>query len=138
MEAFDILLPDEIEISSLNDQQLADFRNRHLGFVWQTPSLLPEFSALENVMMPLLIRGVPPDAASGKARDRLAEVGLSGPDVAPCWRIVRRRTAARGFGPGAGGNPKVLLADEPTGSLDFRTGESIFALLNRGARRTTR
>lgn len=64
------------DLGALSDSQLADFRNKSLGFVWQSPSLLPEFSALENVMMPLLIRATEPEEAVAKARAKLDEVGL--------------------------------------------------------------
>ena len=117
------------EISSLSDDALADFRNREIGFVWQNPSLLPEFTALENVMMPLLIRGTASQKAALTARARLAEVGLgergshragelSGGEQ---QRVVLARALA--------GRPRVLLADEPTGNLDFRTSEAIIELL---------
>src|SRR5271163_2845948 len=64
------------EISGLSDSERADFRNREIGFVWQIHYLLPEFTALENVMMPLLIRGVSQDSAAPKAHERLKAVGL--------------------------------------------------------------
>src|SRR5690348_17135634 len=64
-------------ISGLTDSAQADFRNREIGFVWQGHYLLPEFTALENVMMPLLIRGVSPGQASSDSLARLSEVGLS-------------------------------------------------------------
>jgi lipoprotein-releasing system ATP-binding protein len=119
----------EQDIARLRDQELATFRNRSVGFVWQNPSLLPEFTALENVMMPLLIRGIPRRTASTRAASLLAEVGLaerirhlsgelSGGEQ---QRVVLARALV--------GMPKVLLADEPTGNLDFRTAESIMNLL---------
>jgi lipoprotein-releasing system ATP-binding protein len=100
-----------------------------VGFVWQIHSLLAEFSALENVMMPLLIRGQAREAAVPIALARLDEVGLhnrashragelSGGEQ---QRVVLARALV--------GDPAVLLADEPTGSLDFRTGEMIMDLL---------
>jgi len=118
------------EISGLADGEQADFRNREIGFVWQTHYLLPEFTALENVMMPLLIRGVPHASAAEEARARLDEVELgarwshragelSGGEQ---QRVVLARALV--------GRPSVLLADEPTGNLDFRTGEMIFQLLS--------
>jgi lipoprotein-releasing system ATP-binding protein len=117
------------DIASLSDQEQSRFRNEHLGFLWQNPSLLPEFTALENVMMPLLIRGAARQAASARALELLKEVGLaqrarhlsgelSGGEQ---QRIVLARALA--------GNPQILLADEPTGNLDFRTGENILNLL---------
>jgi len=116
-------------ICRLPADELAKFRNRELGFVWQIQSLLGEFTAVENVMMPLLIRGLAREDAEKVALTRLDEVGLrnraehragelSGGEQ---QRIVLARALA--------GDPKVLLADEPTGNLDFRTGEMIMDLL---------
>jgi lipoprotein-releasing system ATP-binding protein len=116
-------------IVDLADHDLAAFRNRQVGFVWQNPSLLPEFTALENVMMPLLIRGVPPLAATETAKARLREVGLEN-------RILHRSGELSGgeqqrvaLARALAGEPAFLLADEPTGSLDFRTGEAIIGLV---------
>ena len=117
------------EISGLADSEQADFRNREIGFVWQIHYLLPEFTALENVMMPLLIRGWSHGKAASESWARLDEVGLrarashragelSGGEQ---QRVVLARALV--------GRPAVLLADEPTGNLDFRTGEMIFDLL---------
>ena len=117
------------EISGLADSERAEFRNREIGFVWQIHYLLPEFTALENVMMPLLIRGEPHARAASESEARLDEVGLrerawhragelSGGEQ---QRVVLARALV--------GKPSVLLADEPTGNLDFRTGEMIFELL---------
>ncbi|MCC7340209.1 MAG: ABC transporter ATP-binding protein [Bryobacterales bacterium] len=117
------------DITRLNEQRLAEFRNRTLGFVWQTHYLLPEFTALENVAMPLRIRGVSAEEAEERAMERLREVGLearshhlsgelSGGEQ---QRVVLARALV--------GNPKVLLADEPTGNLDGQTGERIIGLL---------
>jgi lipoprotein-releasing system ATP-binding protein len=119
-----------VEISGLADSEQADFRNREIGFVWQTHYLLPEFTALENVMMPLLIRGVPHALAAAEALARLDEVEL-GPRSShragelsggEQHRVVLARALV--------GRPSVLLADEPTGNLDFRTGEMIFQVLS--------
>jgi lipoprotein-releasing system ATP-binding protein len=118
------------DICQLPANELAEFRNRELGFVWQIHSLLAEFTALENVMMPLLIRGQSREEAQPVSLARLEEVGL-------------RNRASHRAGELSGGeqqrvvlaralvcNPRVLLADEPTGSLDFRSGEMIMDLVD--------
>jgi lipoprotein-releasing system ATP-binding protein len=118
------------DIVSLGEQELASFRNNEIGFVWQNPSLLAEFTALENVMMPLLIRGEDRGTAAQVAGDRLAEVGLAARASHRAGELSggeqQRVSLARALVTG----PHVLLADEPTGNLDFRTGETIIALLN--------
>ncbi|MCU0227540.1 MAG: ABC transporter ATP-binding protein [Bryobacterales bacterium] len=120
----------DTDITRMDEQRLAEFRNRTLGFVWQTHYLLPEFTALENVSMPLRVRGVGRLEAESAAMERLREVGLearwhhlsgelSGGEQ---QRVVLARALV--------GKPKVLLADEPTGNLDARTGDRIIGLLD--------
>jgi lipoprotein-releasing system ATP-binding protein len=118
------------QITDLTDTEQADFRNREIGFVWQIHYLRPEFTALENVMMPLLIRGWARERAAADSLAKLDDVGLrarashragelSGGEQ---QRVVLARALV--------GKPSVLLADEPTGNLDFRTGGMIFDLLS--------
>lgn len=117
------------DISSLSDAELAEFRNREIGFVWQNHSLLPEFTALENVMMPLLIRGVRVADAAPVSLARLDEVGLQNRASHRAGELSGGEQQRVALARALAGNPTVLLADEPTGNLDFRTGEMIVALL---------
>ncbi len=116
-------------ITLLEAAKLAEFRNRKMGFVWQQSSLLPEFTAAENVSMPLRIRGCDGREAEIRALDCLDEVGLRGRATHRAGELSggeRQRVAlARALVT----RPQVLLADEPTGSLDQRTGERIMDLL---------
>jgi lipoprotein-releasing system ATP-binding protein len=117
------------DICKLPQNELADFRNRELGFVWQIHTLLAEFTALENVMMPLLIRGQSRDQAEPVSLARLDEVGLRNRATHRAGELSggeqQRVVLARALV----GDPKVLLADEPTGSLDYKTGDMIVGLI---------
>ena len=108
---------------------LADLRNRHIGFVFQFHHLLPEFTALENVMMPALIGGTDHDKASERAADLLDRFGLN-------ERLEHRPTELSGgeqqrvsMARALMNNPSIILADEPTGNLDEKNTESILQLL---------
>jgi lipoprotein-releasing system ATP-binding protein len=117
------------DVTALPDPQLVAFRNRHVGFVFQFHHLLPEFNALENVLMPMRIARMASDAARPRAEELLRRVGLadrlthrpgmlSGGEqqrVAVARALVMR--------------PSVLLADEPTGDLDEKTADSLHQLL---------
>ena len=118
-----------VDVATLNPRQAARFRNAQIGYVWQFHYLLPEFSALENVAMPLLAAGMSQPEARAKAMQWLHEVGLeeraehrpgelSGGEQ---QRVALARALVT--------NPRILLADEPTGDLDDETSERIFALL---------
>ncbi|MCU1274302.1 MAG: transporter related [Bryobacterales bacterium] len=119
------------ELAGLADSELADFRNREIGFVWQSHNLLPEFTALENVMMPLLVRGVPQAEAQSASMERLAEVGLTDRQSHRAGELSGGEQQRVALARALVGKPSVLLADEPTGNLDFNTGEKMFELLGR-------
>ncbi|GAC14892.1 lipoprotein-releasing ABC transporter ATP-binding protein LolD [Aliiglaciecola lipolytica] len=118
------------DIFAFNEKQQADFRNKCLGFVYQFHHLLPEFSALENVAMPLLIGKTKSDLAKHRAEEILKRVGLShrlSHKPAKMSGGERQRAAiARALVT----QPDLVLADEPTGNLDHKTGQSIYQLLN--------
>jgi lipoprotein-releasing system ATP-binding protein len=116
-------------LAELADSELADFRNREIGFVWQSHNLLPEFTAQENVMMPLLVRGAPQAEARSASLERLAEVGLAGRATHRAGELSGGEQQRVALARALAGSPSVLLADEPTGNLDFKTGEMIFDLL---------
>lgn len=114
-----------------NEAALADFRNRSIGFLWQRHQLLPDFTAAENVAMPLLLRRESISRALEKARKWLAEVGLAertGHRTGELSGGEQQRVAiARALVTG----PRVLLADEPTGDLDEQNAWAVFDLLQR-------
>ena len=116
---------DGVRLSELGEDRLSDFRNRHIGFIFQSYHLLPEFTAVENVMMPMLIAGAKRSEAEARAKELLGMVGmthraehkpeaLSGGEqqrVAIARALINR--------------PSVVLADEPTGNLDTTTRDEI-------------
>ena len=121
----------QIQVAKLSDDAAAEFRNREIGFVWQFHYLLPEFSAQENVAMPLLMRGTEYGKAMQVAAGWLREVGLEDRGHHRAGELSggeqQRVALARALVTG----PKILMADEPTGDLDSRTAEMVFGLVQR-------
>ena len=122
------LIIDGTDVLHLGSRELSAFRNRRIGFVFQAHHLLPEFDALENVMIPALIGGDAPRLAKEQARRLLGEVGLS-------ERLSHKPSELSGgeqqrvaIARALINNPAILFADEPSGNLDSRTKEEIHRL----------
>lgn len=119
----------EHRLSSFTPRQAAEFRNRDVGYVWQFHYLLPEFSALENVAMPLLARGTRRSLAMEKARYWLGEVGLADRAENRSGELSGGEQQRVSLARALVTEPRLLLADEPTGDLDNKTGAAVFALI---------
>ncbi len=116
-------------ITGFSESAMSDFRNREIGYVWQQHHLLPEFTAAENVTMPLLIRGMNRAKALDCAARSLEEVGLADRGHHRAGELSGGEQQRVAIARALAANPSLLLADEPTGNLDERTGEMIFRLL---------
>lgn len=120
---------DGTDVRKLSEKQLAEFRNKHIGFIFQFHQLLPEFTALENTMMPALIAGEKEQEAKQRAIGLLTELGLGERLTHKPNELSggekQRVAAARAMMM----NPSVILADEPSGSLDSKNKEELHKLL---------
>ncbi|MFO7984041.1 MAG: ABC transporter ATP-binding protein [Desulfuromonadales bacterium] len=118
------------DLLSLRGSELDDFRNRTVGFVFQFHQLLPEFTALENVMMPALIARKGRSEASAAARELLGDVGLSHRLTHKPGQLSGGEQQRVAIARSLVQAPRLLLADEPTGNLDSSTSEEIFQLID--------
>ena len=119
------------QLNQLSDKDAATLRNTEIGFVWQFHYLLPEFTALENVAMPLLVRGDALGACEADAMKWLARVGLDKRAHHRSGELSGGEQQRVALARALITKPKLLLADEPTGDLDGRTADAIFELIAR-------
>ena len=118
-------------LSSLNADESAVYRNSKLGFVWQMHYLLPEFTALENIVLPQLIAGRDFAVARKRAQDLLEEVGLSQTSGRRAGELSGGEQQRVALGRALANEPEILLADEPTGNLDHQTARRVIELIER-------
>jgi lipoprotein-releasing system ATP-binding protein len=121
----------QMRLRTLSEDAAADFRNREIGFVWQFHYLLPEFTAAENVAMPLLLRDMDRETALAEALKWLQEVGLAERAEHRSGELSGGEQQRVALARALITRPQLLMADEPTGDLDGRTAESVFELLTR-------
>jgi lipoprotein-releasing system ATP-binding protein len=119
---------DHIDVTSLSSKKLSDFRNQHLGFVFQFHQLLPEFTAIENIMIPAYIAGTSPKQAKQRAKELLDFMGLTDRATHKPNELSGGEKQRVAVARALVNNPAVILADEPSGSLDTKNKEELHQL----------
>ena len=120
-----------LSLHALSQEAAAEFRNREIGFVWQFHYLLPEFTAIENIAMPLLLRSWGRRKAEAEAANWLREVGLAERGHHRPGELSGGEQQRVSLARALVTRPRLLMADEPTGDLDTRTADAVFALISR-------
>ena len=124
-----------VPVSKLDENQLAAFRQKHVGFVFQSYNLLPELTALENVAMPLMFRGMPKEAREREAMKMLARVGLKDRVHHFPGQMSGGQQQRAGIARAFITRPDVVFADEPTGNLDSKTTKEVMEMIRSFARK---
>ena len=118
-----------VNISTLSEGQLAKFRQKNVGFIFQSYNLLQSYSALENVAMPLMFRGIPKSIRNRRAKKILKQVGLGGRMRHKPSQMSGGQQQRVGIARAFVAKPKIVFADEPTGNLDSKTSDEVIELL---------
>ena len=124
-------LLDGIDVSTMNEKQLAHVRNRELGFIFQQYNLIPKLTILENVELPLLYKGIKSSERTELAKLALERVGLSDQLAKLPSQLSGGQQQGASIARALAGNPPVILADEPTGALDSKTGRDVLDFLKK-------
>ncbi len=122
-------LLDDLSIKEANDSTLADIRNKKIGFIFQSFNLLPKMNAVENVQVPLMYRGISKKESQKKAYEYLEKVGLKGREKHMPSQLSGGQQQRVAIARALIGEPEIILADEPTGALDSKTGHEVMDLL---------